>query len=278
MSLEDGLPANGVVPELIVHTLAAPRTDQVSQPPHGVILGQLVQYAGLAQARQDMPSVLVFLLGNAGLCPIQEHLSRDSLLLAEARSSAIIRGNQVRGAAHVHGVLEGRARRPMLLGDATRVLLHVLVPMLVSFPAVRKCIPRLDDAELAGYSRVHVPRMPLAPPFLRFYLPFSCRRLTAFFVVGIAPIETSRSNLALDGVLFLVLFVCHRQLSTPPQTAADARRLFPQNLESRAEDNYPVPDYPDRPDRPVSACALKKARKKSTTPISQVIFRCDEKL
>jgi hypothetical protein len=55
--------------------------------------------------------------------------------------------------------------------------------------------------------------MPLAPPF-------SCRRLTAFFVVGIAPIETSRLNLALDGVLFLVLFVCHRQLSTP-QTAAD---------------------------------------------------------
>jgi len=56
-----------------------------------------------------------------------------------------------------------------------------------------------------------------------------------------------------------------------PQTAfhtADGRRRqFPQNLEeSRAEDNYPVPDYPDRPDRPVSACAGKKPTK-STTPI-----------
>ena len=92
-ALEDGLPANGVVPELIVHTLAAPRADQVSQPPHGVILGQLVQYAGLSQARQDVPPVLVFLLGNARFCPIQEHLFRDSLLLAEApRVLAQVRG------------------------------------------------------------------------------------------------------------------------------------------------------------------------------------------
>ena len=58
-------------------------------------------------------------------------------------------------AAHVHGVLEGRARRPMRLGEATRVLLHVLIPKLVSFPAFKKFIPRLDDAELAGSSRIH---------------------------------------------------------------------------------------------------------------------------
>ena len=82
-------------PEMGLAPWSPPRTDQVSQPPHGVILGQLVQYAGLAQARQDMPSVLVFLLGNAGLCPIQEHLSRDSLLLAEARGrGAVISDHQ----------------------------------------------------------------------------------------------------------------------------------------------------------------------------------------
>ena len=139
-----------------MHTLAAPRTDQVSQPPHGVILGQLVQYAGLAQARQDMPSVLVFLLGNAGLCPIQEHLSRDSLLLAEAINEAL------RSSSERDYVISGHQRSSEAINEA------------------------------------------------------------------------------------------HRRLK---QTAADARRLFPQNLESRAEDNYPVPDYPDRPDRPVSACA-----------------------
>ena len=56
----------------------------MSQPTHGVFLVQLIQYAGIAQARQDVPSVLLFLLGDAGLRPIQEHLSQDTLLMAEA--------------------------------------------------------------------------------------------------------------------------------------------------------------------------------------------------
>jgi len=94
-----------------------------------------------------------------------------------------------------------------------------------------------------------MPRMPFAPPFLR-YLPFSCRRLTAFFVVSIAPIETSRARRPpLDGLAVFGPF-CLRQ--TAFHTADGRRRLFHQNLEARAEDNYPTtPTAPTAPFRRV---------------------------
>ena len=55
-------------------------------------------------------------------------------------------------------------------------------------------------------------------------------------------------------------------------SAADSfphrRRLFHQNLEARAEVNYPTCDYPDRPDRPVSASVTKTNHRKNRKRLS----------
>jgi hypothetical protein len=87
----------------------------------------------------------------------------------------------------------------------------------------------------AGY----MPRMPLAPPFLR-YLPFSCMRLTSFFpaiVTSIARME----HCAVEAFLF-----CLPQ--TTFHTEDGRRRQFPQKLDSRAEDNNPTsPTAPTSP-------------------------------
>jgi hypothetical protein len=57
----------GCQPMGLCQSSSCTRADEVSQPPHGVFLGQLVQYAGVAQAREDVPSVLLFLLGRAAI-------------------------------------------------------------------------------------------------------------------------------------------------------------------------------------------------------------------